>query len=226
MPFFCLTFFCLFDPQWPNLLLLPTAPQKPRGDGAIWPPAALFGDLLDLDGGREMIESIKLLDGAPDAQIADRQHVHTAERKDQKHMRRPDADALDLREHLNYLVVAHLRHAVEFERAVLSLRGDVFDEGDLAVRHPRRAQRLVRSRENPLRLREAVRRVDRFEAVADRVRRFRRQLLRDHGLDKSLEIPVVRTDAARPVTLDQSPQTLIAPRQAPLRFFQLRDKCR
>ena len=155
------------------LFLLPTAPQKPRGDGTIWPPAALFGDLLDLDGGRKMIESTKPLDGAPDAQIADRQHVHTTERKDQKHMRRPNADALDLREHLNYLVVAQLRHAVEFERAVLSLRGDVLDEGDLAVRQPRSAQRLIRSRQNPSRLREAVGRVDRFEAVADRIRRFR-----------------------------------------------------
>src|SRR5262245_30337293 len=28
--------------------LFPTAPQKPRGDGAIWPPAALFGDLFNL----------------------------------------------------------------------------------------------------------------------------------------------------------------------------------
>src|SRR5262245_2449343 len=120
-----------------------------------------------------MIESIKPLYRAPYAQIADRQHVHAAERKDQKHMRRPDADALDLREHLDHLVVAHLRHAVEFERAVLSLRGDVLDEGDLAVRHPRRAQRLARSLQNPLRLREAVWRVDRLEAVADRIRRFR-----------------------------------------------------
>src|SRR5262245_45382724 len=224
MPFFCLTFFCLFDPEWPNLLLLPTAPQKPRGDGAIWPPAALFGDLLDFCGGREMIESIKPLDCAPYAQIADWQHVHTAERKDQKHVRRPDADALDLREHLNYLVVAHLRHAVEFERAVLSLRGDVLDEGDLAVRHPRRAQRFARSRQNPLWLREAVGRVDRLEAVADGIGRFRRQLLRDHGLDKDLEVAAVRADATRPVTLNQAPQMLIAPRQATLRFFQILDE--
>src|SRR5262245_20610770 len=93
------------------LFLLPTAPQKPRGDGAIWPPAALFGDLLDLGGGREMIEPIKPFDRAPYAQIADRQHVHTAERKDQKHMRRPDADALDLREHRDHFVIAHLRDA-------------------------------------------------------------------------------------------------------------------
>src|SRR5215510_14034606 len=217
-------FFCLFDPEWPNLLLLPTAPQKPRGDGAIWPPAALFGDLLDLGGGREMIESIKPLDGAPYAQIADRQHVHTAERKDQKHMRRPDADALDLREHRDHFVIAHLRDAFEFERAVLRFRGEVFDEGDLAVRHPRRAQRLARSRQNSLRRREAVRRVDRFETIADRISRFSRQLLRDHGLDKGLEVAVVRTNATRPVTLDQATQLLITTRQTALRFFQLRDE--
>src|SRR5262245_33766697 len=171
-----------------------------------------------------MIESIKMLDGAPDAQITDRQHVHTAERKDQKHMRRPDADALDLREHLNYLVVAHLRHAVEFERAVLSLSRDVFDEGDLAVRHSRSAQRFARSRQNPIRLREAFGLVDCLEAVADRVRRFSRQLLRDHGLDKNLKIPVMRTYATRPMTFDQAPQLLIAPRQTPLRFFQILDE--
>src|SRR5262245_32433971 len=224
MTFFCLTFFCLFDLEWPNLFLLPTAPQKPGGDGAIWPPAALFGDLLDFGGGRKMIESIKSLDRAPDTKIADRQHVHTAERKDQKHVRRPNADAFDLREHLNYLVVAHFRHAVEFKRAVLSLRGDVLDEGDLAIRHPRRAQRFARSRQNSLRLRERVRRVDRFEAVADCVRRLRRQLLRDHGPDECLEMPVVRADATRPVALDKATQLLIAPRQAPLRFFQILDE--
>lgn len=154
-------------------LLFPTAPQKPRGDGAIWPPAALFGDLFDLVGGRKMIEPVKSLDGAPDAQVADRQHVHATERKDQKHMRRPDADALDLCEHRDHFVIAQLRDAFEFEHAVLRLRGEVLDEGDLAVRHPRRAQRFVRSRQNSVRLREAVGRVDRFEAVADRIRRFR-----------------------------------------------------
>ena len=106
MTFFCLTFFCLFDLEWPNLFLLPTAPQKPRGDGAIWPPAALFGDLLDLGGGRKMIESIKSLDRAPDAQIADRQHVKTTERKNQEHVRGPNADALDRDEGFDDLFVA------------------------------------------------------------------------------------------------------------------------
>jgi len=139
-------------------------------------------------------------------------------------VRRPYADALNLREHLNHLVVAHLRDAVEFERAVLRLRGQVLDKGDLAVRHPRRAQRFARSRQNPLRLRKAVRSIDRLEAVADRVRRLRRQLLRDHGLDKCLEVTVVRTNATRPVTLDQATQLLVATRQTPLRFFQILDE--
>ncbi|HEX5085505.1 MAG TPA: hypothetical protein VFY40_25995 [Blastocatellia bacterium] len=49
-------------------------------------------------------------------------------------------------------------------------------------------------------------------------------MLRDYGLDESLEIPIVRPDTTGSVTLNDGPQLLITTRETPLRFFQFSDE--
>src|SRR5262249_32922005 len=90
-----------------TLRQLQASPQIPRGVAAIGVPALC--DLLHLFGRGQLAFAIGTLNGHADAQIADRQHVGTAQGKDQEHMRGPDADALNVCERRDHLFIAHLR---------------------------------------------------------------------------------------------------------------------
>ena len=81
--------------------------------GTNLPPCskdASFGRWIpDLGGLRQLFQSIRLADGHADAQIAGGQHVRPAQREDQEHVSRPDADALDGGKVLDHLVVGGSR---------------------------------------------------------------------------------------------------------------------
>src|SRR5450755_2650837 len=80
-----------------------TAPKIPAGNAAIRLPA--FGDLFHLRGLGQFPLVVVLSNGSLHAIVAGRQNIGPAQRKHEEHMRRPDADAFDLREMGNHIVV-------------------------------------------------------------------------------------------------------------------------
>jgi hypothetical protein len=62
---------------------------------------------------RQLIQTVKIPDGGSHAEIVVWENVKAAKRKNQKHLRRPNADAFDLSQGFNHGVVAHALHSVQ-----------------------------------------------------------------------------------------------------------------
>src|SRR6266851_6827431 len=77
-------------------LHIQTLPQIPAGDRAIGRPR--FRNLLHYRGLGPLTFLVVLLDGSLHAVVAGREDIRTTQREHQEHVRRPDADALDLGE--------------------------------------------------------------------------------------------------------------------------------
>ena len=65
----------------------------------------------------KIIQSVEIANGYTHTEIIMREDVEPAEREDQKHLRRPDADTFDLDESLDNLLVGHARQPVEPQTA-------------------------------------------------------------------------------------------------------------
>ena len=65
----------------------------------------------------KIIQAVQIANGYTHAEIVMGEHIKPAEGEDQKHLRRPDADTLDLNERLNNLMVAHPRQPGESQTA-------------------------------------------------------------------------------------------------------------
>ena len=77
-------------------LVVEAAPKIPGGGGT--PGAPGFGEAFHLRRQRRLAEGIGAGNGVADAQVAGGEDVGTAESEDEKHLSRPDADAADLDE--------------------------------------------------------------------------------------------------------------------------------
>src|ERR1035437_10460132 len=79
------------------------APKVPTGHGAVGAPAV--GHPLHFVRGGEGFQIVGFADGVADAQVAGGEDVGALEGEDQEHVSGPDADALDLGEAEDDLVV-------------------------------------------------------------------------------------------------------------------------
>src|SRR4030095_2367537 len=86
-----------------GLFVLEASPQVPAGDGAIRPPG--FGDLADAIGLRTLAQAVQPLDRRHDTQVVDRHHVGAMQPEHQEHLGRPPAEALDLHDRVDHVVV-------------------------------------------------------------------------------------------------------------------------
>src|SRR5260370_17945400 len=66
-----------------------------------------------------------LLDGSLHAVIANWQNIGTPQGKYQEHVRRPDADALDLGEMRDDVVFGHVGHALKLKQPSLGFLGEI-----------------------------------------------------------------------------------------------------
>ena len=73
-----------------------TFPQVPRCNGAIGRPLA--GVSVHGGHGGHFLVAVDALNRLADAQVTHRKHVKAAQEKDEKHFRRPHANASDLRQ--------------------------------------------------------------------------------------------------------------------------------
>jgi len=82
----------------------------------------------------KIIQSVEIANGYTHTEIIMREDVEPAEREDQKHLRRPHADALDSDESLNNFLVGHAPQPVESQTAA----SDAFCQIEQVTRFLRR----------------------------------------------------------------------------------------
>ena len=116
-------------------LYVQTPPQIPAGDAAIRLPA--FCDLFHLQGLRHLALFVVLLNRHLDSEIAGGQDVWPPQGEHQKHVRGPNADAFDLRQVFDDLLVGHVCQPSEVQFAtnralchVTQIRGFLFRKTD------------------------------------------------------------------------------------------------
>jgi hypothetical protein len=81
-----------------------------------------------------LFESVRFLDGVAYPQIADRKYVEAAQREDQEHVDRPNADPLHLGEPLNHLRVTQFRQVFKDQLAVACMARQIAYIGRLLLR--------------------------------------------------------------------------------------------
>src|ERR1043166_7449038 len=86
-----------------SVAILQRPPQIPAGDGAVRAP--LRADLLHVFRQRTLALPIGALDGVLDAEVELREDVASAQPEHQEHLRRPAADAFDLHQMLDQILV-------------------------------------------------------------------------------------------------------------------------
>ena len=148
------------------------------------------------------------LDRAPDAEVADRQDVRTAEVEDQEHVGRPLAEALDGRELRGDLLVGELGQPVELELAA-SPRARRASAGSATFGRDSPAARTSSGSAASSSAGVGVCAAEQCrQPVVDRARRLRRELLPDDRADERA-VGVARPAAAalllveRPVLVDE-----------------------
>jgi hypothetical protein len=85
----------------------------------------VYGESFDVFRLGQDAFPVMALDGGAHAEIAHGQHVGPAQREDQKHMRGPYADALDVGERGDDFFVAHLGQPREVHFAALRVLGQI-----------------------------------------------------------------------------------------------------
>jgi len=92
-----------------------------------------------------------LLDGSLHAVIASGQNIWTSQREHQEHVRRPDADALDLGQMRDHFFFRQFRHTLELQQAGLRLLGEIAQIRRLLAGQPDAAHFGIGEFENALR---------------------------------------------------------------------------
>src|ERR1035437_6602701 len=105
------------------------APKVPTGHGAVGAPAV--GHPFHFVRGGEGFQIVGFADGVADAQVAGGEDVGALEGEDQEHVSGPDADALDLGEAEDDLVVGEGGEICEHNFARAGVAGEVVDVGGL-----------------------------------------------------------------------------------------------
>src|ERR1039457_6335856 len=113
------------------------APEIPTGHGAIRPPS--LGHLLHFLRSRERFQIVGFADSVADAQIPGGQDVAALQGEDQEHVGGPDADAFDLGEAEDDLVVGEGGEILEDHFPIEGVAREVADVGGLLGGEPQRA---------------------------------------------------------------------------------------
>src|ERR1039458_6130637 len=179
-----------------------TPPKIPARNRALRSPR--FRDLKDHIRLRPLTFLVVLLDGSLHAVIADRQNIRTPQGEHQEHVRRPDADALDLGEMRYHFFFRHFRHALELQQAGCSFLGEVAQIRRLLPGQPDATHFGIGQFENALRGQRVAGKSG--EAIEDGHGRFAVQLLIEDRLGEGMKGGLVKLHAAWPYALDNRGQ--------------------
>src|SRR5215469_1445241 len=186
---------------------LETAPKVPTGHGAVRAPSC--GDSFDIRRAGQSIEAVGFLDGVADAEVAGGEDVGAAEGEDEKHVNRPDADALDLGEPFDDLLVGQVEEIFEADRAVAGVAGEVTDVGGLLGGKAQRTHSCGPQPEDAGGSEFAGGRGSRRQTGENHTRHSAAKLLIHNGLDECLEIGIAELDTIVSYAVDDRGQNRI-----------------
>lgn len=176
------------------------APEIPARNRAVRAP--LRADLAHVFRRWSLPLPVRAANRVLNPQVELRENVAAAEAKHQEHLRRPAANAFDLHEVLDEIVVVHLVHRIEWQRAAHDFGRKIPQVADLLARQSDCSKLLIRCREHGVRFRCAAE--QRVEARQNRPGCFPGQLLVDDRANERLIMRTVSSqlDPARTDGLD------------------------
>lgn len=166
-------------------------------------PAA--GDLLDFMRLGEFGKPVGFLDRTANAKVSGGQHIVPSQGENQKHLRRPLANAFYGGQMRNYFFVRTIRQSLEHDFALHGVPRQIANVNGLLARQAQPAHPLEPQSQNTFGCHTPVgKRIG--QPPEDHARHFSAELLKDNGSHQCFETWLAKLNAAGPDTLDERTQ--------------------